>query len=99
MGGLPAGPIDLAEHELSEFDKRVDALLMLLTNAPREAFRIDALRRAIEMYGEEDYESYTYYERWMGAIKRLLVEQEVLSEQEIERKIAEIKARPGGAGA
>lgn len=104
MGGQEAGPIDLTEHALSDFDKHVDAMLMLLIHPNQGAFQVDALRRAIETYGRQDYDTLTYYERWLGAIRKLVVEQDILGEAEIVARIAELKAgdaagSPGSAGA
>lgn len=97
MGGETAGPIDLTEHALSDFDKHVDALLMLLIHPNQGAFKVDALRRAIEEYGRQDYDTLTYYERWLGAIRKLVVEQDILSDAEIEAKIAELAAQDEGS--
>jgi len=93
LGGLPGGPIDRSEHELSLFEQRVDALLMLLVHPERGAFKIDALRRAIEEYNKQDYDSLTYYQRWLGAIRKLVVEQDILTEEEIEAKVTELRAQ------
>ena len=82
LGGLPGGPIDRHEHDLTLYEKRVDALLMLMAGPKREIFRVDALRRAIEEYAQTEYDGLPYYNRWMKAIRNLLVEQEVLSEDE-----------------
>ena len=97
MGGETAGAIDLTEHELSDFDKHVDALLMLLIHPSQGAFKVDALRRAIETYGRMDYDTMTYYERWLGAIRKLVVEQDILSEAEIEARIAALGGKEGGS--
>jgi|TARA_B110000467_G_C18137822_1_gene377023 hypothetical protein len=96
IGGQDAGPIDLSDHALSSFDQRVDAMLMLLVHPNRGAFRVDALRRAIESYRQQDYDSLSYYERWLGAVRKLVVEQDILSEEEIAAKIAELKAQKVG---
>ena len=93
VGGLPGGPIDRAEHELTLYEKRVDALLMLLAGPKNAAFRVDALRRAIEDYAEQEYDNTAYYDRWMRAIRNLLLEQELLTQQEIDDKIADICSR------
>lgn len=100
MGGEEAGPIDMTEHKLSDFDLHVDALMMLLIHPNQGAFRVDALRRTIEEYGRQDYDSKTYYERWLGAISKLVVEQGIVTEAEIEAKLAELSGDGGGgAGA
>ncbi len=93
LGGLPAGPIDRQEHELSLYERRVDALLMLLVGPKRETFRVDALRRMVEEYSQTEYDNLGYYDRWIGAIRNLLVEQEVLGADEIEARLGEIRAR------
>lgn len=93
LGGLPGGPIDRHEHNLTLYEKRVDALLMLLAGPKRGIFRVDALRRAIEEYAQTEYDGLPYYNRWIKAIRNLLVEQEVLSENEIAAKCAEIRER------
>lgn len=97
MGGESAGPIDMAEHDLSDFDKHVDAMLMLLIHPNQGAFKVDALRRAIEEYGRQDYDTLTYYERWLGAIRKLVVEQDILSESEIEARIAALGGGKSGS--
>lgn len=92
MGGLPAGPIDRAEHQLTTFERRVDALMMLMIG-PYGVFRADALRRAIEAYNEDDYDHLAYYEKWVRALRILLVEQGVLSDAEIDARMADIRQR------
>lgn len=98
LGGLPGGPIDRSEHELTMYEKRVDALLMLLVGPKNAAFRVDALRRAIEDYAEQEYDNTAYYDRWMRAIRNLLLEQEILTQAEIDIKAAEICDRLEAAG-
>ncbi len=90
-GGWPeAGPVNRAEHELSFWEKRTDALLVLLSSADQRAIRVDELRRAIESLPLEAYESMSYYERWIGAIETLLIEKNVLTKAEIDRKAEQI---------
>ena len=88
MGGQTAGPMDFREHPHGEFEQRADALIMLLAGGGRRVIRVDELRRAIESL--PDYESLTYYEKWTKAIKLLLVEKGVISEQELADKLAEL---------
>jgi hypothetical protein len=48
-GGWPdAGPINKSEHDLSMWEKRTDALLVLLSSPAKKIIRVDELRRAIE---------------------------------------------------
>jgi Nitrile hydratase beta subunit, N-terminal len=98
MGGLQGGPIDRSEHELTMYEKRVDALLMLLAGPKNVAFRVDALRRAVEDYAEQEYDNTAYYDRWMRAIRNLLLEQEILTQAEIDSKADEICDQLEAAG-
>ena len=94
LGGLDLGPIDRAEHPRTLYEQRVDALVMLLTSPSVGAFKVDALRRAIEEFSRADYEHLPYYDRWMQAIARLLVEQRVLDQAELDARLAAVA---GGA--
>jgi hypothetical protein len=94
-GGWPgAGPINKAEHDLSMWEKRTDALLVLLTSPEKRVIRVDELRRAIESLEPGQYERLSYYERWITAIEALLIEKGILSREEIDRKAEEISAPP-----
>jgi hypothetical protein len=98
VGGLPGPGIDRHEHALTLFQQRVDAILMLLISPKVGAFKVDALRRVIESNSPEDYATLGYYERWIRAVRTLLVEQEVLTDAEIEARIADVRARLAAEG-
>ncbi len=88
IGGRPdAGPIDRAEHELSAWEKRVDALRGAL--GERGLLKADELRRAIESLDPATYERLSYYERWTTAIEKVMVEKGFLTREEIEGKMRE----------
>lgn len=89
VGGLDFGPVDRHEHDLALWEKRVDAMLMLLA-AKKGVFKIDAMRRVIEDYGQQEYDRTTYYEKWIRAIRNLVVEQEVLSKEEVDARVADV---------
>ena len=95
VGGLDFGAIDRSEHPLTTFERRVDALMMLMIG-PSGVFRADALRRAIESYNEADYVNLTYYEKWVRALRILLVEQGVLSDEQIDARIAALRENREG---
>lgn len=88
MGGQTAGPMDFREHPHGEFEGQIDALIMLLAGGGARVIRVDELRRAIESL--PDYASLTYYEKWTKAIKLLLLEKSIISEQELAEKLAEL---------
>ena len=87
IGGLPAGPVCKDEHPSTLHEKRVDALLRLLSGPKLEAFSVDAMRRAIESNTEEDYRNLGYYDKWIRAVRDLVVEQQVLSRDEIDARV------------
>lgn len=97
VGGLDFGPIDRHEHDLALWEKRTDAMLILLATK-KAVFKIDAMRRVIEDYGQQEYDRTTYYEKWIKAIRTLLVEQEVATPEEIDARMAEVAARWRAAG-
>jgi hypothetical protein len=91
MGGQPAGPVEASEHAYALWEKRVDALLVLLTGAKRMS--VDELRRNIEAIGPEAYDRLTYYERWIHSIAQTLIQRGVISIDELGRKMQEIEQR------
>ncbi|MBV8888656.1 MAG: nitrile hydratase subunit beta [Alphaproteobacteria bacterium] len=93
MGGLPAGPVERREHDYALWEKRVDALMTLLSSPRRGLLKVDELRRNIEGLGAAAYESMSYYERWMAAITNILIERGVIGIDELGRKMSEIEAR------
>lgn len=95
LGGMPGEPLDQSEHVLEPWEKRVDAMRMLLGDDKRNILRSDGLRNAIESMGEDIYKELGYYERWMAAITRVLSERNVVSRAELEAKMAEIRERDG----
>ena len=96
MGGLAAGEVDRHEHANAFWEKRVDALMVLLSGADKRLIRVDELRRAIESLGAEAYDAMSYYERWVSAIANLLLEKGVVGRAELEARIAALKARGEG---
>ena len=97
VGGMDFGPIDRHEHDVALWEKRTDAMLILLASR-KGVFTIDAMRRVIEDYGQQEYDRTTYYEKWIRAIRNLLVEQEVVSAAEVDARMATIAQRHREAG-
>lgn len=92
MGGLLDGEIDLDEHDYALWEKRVDAMMMLLTNQ-LQIMTVDQMRKGIEGLPPGAYDSMTYYERWIASISNTLLESGVISAEELGAKMAEIEAR------
>ena len=51
----------------------------------------DQLRRAIESLSQDQYEGLSYYEKWTAAMETLLVEQGVMTTDEIDQKMVELE--------
>ena len=98
MGGLPAGRIEHAEHAHAHWEKRVDALMVLLGSPQRRVVSVDELRRGIEQLGTDAYEAMSYYERWIASITNTLLAKGVISSDELGRRMAEVEAREEDAG-
>jgi len=95
MGGLPAGSVERDEHEPSFAERRVDALMMLLMSPKVGMFNVDEMRRTIESLPPDIYQRHDYYERWLYTIERLLVEKGVLTQAEIEARVATLEKQHG----
>ena len=93
MGGEPAGPVEPTEHDYAPWEKRVDAMLVLLGSPDRQLMRTDELRRNVEALGPDAYERMTYYERWIASIAATMLQRGVFTADELGRKMAEIEAR------
>ncbi len=89
MGGSPGGPIDKHQHEVEDWERLADAVNGALEG--RGLQTTDQHRRAIESLS--NYRDLSYYERWVAATERLLVEKGVLTNEEIDERAAEIERR------
>ena len=89
-GGWPnEDPIDRTEHEMEEGERRVDSLNSVL--GEKGLKNTDQLRRAIESLPIEKYETLSYYEKWTAAMEILLVEQNVMTTEEIDQRMQELE--------
>lgn len=93
MGGLPAGAVERTEHDYALWEKRVDALMMLLSSDDRRLLTVDELRRNIESLGPDAYDRMSYYERWIYAITQTLIQRGVITVDELGRKIKAVQDR------
>lgn len=86
MGGQPAGPLDLREHDLEPWEKKVDAIVRLLL--AKRLMTLDEMRRSIEDLGPGAYDELGYFERWITATANILLAKGVLEVREIGEAIA-----------
>ena len=92
MGGLPAGKVEASEHDYALWEKRVDAMVVLLSDKKRQLMTTDMLRRGIEGLPPDAYDRMSYYERWMHSIMVMMLERGVVSREELEGRMAKVKA-------
>ena len=84
MGGvskLLCEPIDTEPHELTAFDREVDAIRQIL--GAKGVMSVDELRRGIEAIPEAEYHRLGYYERWIRSIADNLMARGVITEDEL----------------
>jgi len=94
VGGLPgAGPINQADHQLSDWEILADAVNQAL--GARGIKRTDEMRRAREEMDSETYRDLNYYERWIASMEAILIEKKILTREEIDCKLAEFEAKWG----
>jgi Nitrile hydratase beta subunit len=89
MGGSPGGSIDRDQHEVEDWERLADAINGAL--GAKGLQTTDQHRRSIESL--EEYRDLSYYERWVAATEKLLVEKGILSGEEIDDRAAEIERR------
>jgi hypothetical protein len=95
MGGLPAGRVEPVEHDYAQWERRVDAMCVLLwgLKGGQRYFTVDEHRRAIESLPPNAYDTMAYYEKWSIALAQCLVQRGVITSAELARKMAEVQAR------
>jgi len=95
MGGLPAGKVERTEHDYAEWERRVDALMVLLSRlrGGRRQMTVDELRKNIEAIPPEDYDRLGYYERWITSLTQTMIQRGVITTEELGRKMEEVAKR------
>ncbi len=95
MGGLPAGKVTPDEHDYAEWERRVDAMMMLLTGVSggKRRMTVDELRKNIESIGPEAYDRMSYYERWVTSLTQTMLQRGLITTDDLTRKMADVEAR------
>ena len=95
MGGLPAGKVERTEHDYADWERRVDALAVLLwgIKGAKKLMTVDELRKNIEALPPDAYEKMSYYERWVKSLSDTLIQRGVISAEELKRKMADVEKR------
>jgi len=90
MGGEQAGPIDTKDHGMKFWQRQANGLRMTIVRS--RLLRLDELRRAAEDLGD-DYYKLSYFERTTSAIRNILLEKGIVTAEELDAKMAEIRRR------
>ena len=92
MGGLPAGRVEPTEHDYAEWERRVDAMAVLLwgLKGTKKLATVDEHRRAIESLPPALYDSLSYYEKWIFALSQCLIARGLITSEELARKMADV---------
>lgn len=91
MGGLPAGKVERSEHGYADWERRVDAMGVVL--GQKRLLTVDERRRAIETLTPQAYDSLRYYERWVIALGQTLIQRGILTSAELAKKMREVEKR------
>jgi nitrile hydratase len=90
LGGMDGfGPITREEDEPvfhDDWERQVAGLFFL--TILKGLYNDDEFRQARERLEPGKYLQYPYYQHWLTAIQRLLIEKGLLTEAEIERRMA-----------
>ena len=85
-GGWPTeAPIDRTEHELTDWEILMDAIVGTLGR--RGVMNVDKLRRGIESMPRAEYDAASYYERWLFSAEAILTEKEILAAGELDARV------------
>lgn len=92
LGGMHGlGPIDPEENEPvfhDEWERRMFAVMIAVFGGGN--YNVDEFRHGIERMHPVDYLGTSYYEHWLASVERLLIEKGVLTEAELEARMAQL---------
>jgi hypothetical protein len=94
-GGLPAGNVEPVEHDYEEWERRVDALMVLCSGirGKRRLLTVDELRKNIEALAPDAYDRLAYYEKWITSLTQSLIQRGVITTAELATKMTEVQKR------
>jgi len=77
--------IDRREHELADWEVLMDSIVGTLGQSG--VMNVDELRRGIESMPRAEYETASYYERWLYSVETILAEKGVLASGELDARL------------
>lgn len=96
MGGLDLGPIEPADHTLTFWEKQIDAIRAVI--GAKGIVTTHENRRTIEQMGHDIYDTLNYYERWTASLQRQMIDKGILTQDEIDQRIAKVRERLAETG-
>jgi hypothetical protein len=94
MGGEPAGRVERDEHDYDEWERRVDAMMVLCSGIKgKKLMSVDELRKNIEALPPEVYDRLEYYEKWITSLGQAMIQRGVITSAELARKMEEVRKR------
>lgn len=90
IGGNKAGRVDTLDHGMKFWERQANGLRSVTQRI--KLVTTDELRRAAEDLGDE-YAKLEYFERTTSALRTVLLEKGLITEQELKAKMAEVRAR------
>jgi len=98
MGGLPAQKVEPTEHDHEEWERRVDALMVLCVGltGKKRVMTVDELRKNIESLPPETYDRTAYYEKWITSLTQTLIQRGVITSAELAKRMREVEERGQG---
>ncbi len=96
VGGLDYGPVEPADHELNFWEKQIDAIRAVIGG--KGIVSTHENRRTIEQLGHDVYDTLNYYERWTASLQRQMIDKGILTQDEIDERVATVRARLAETG-
>jgi len=95
MGGQPAGKVEPTEHDYADWERRIDAMAVILFGVfgSKRRITVDEHRKNIEALPPEAYDKLTYYEKWISALTQTLIQRGIITTEELGRKMEEVAKR------
>src|SRR5262245_33016059 len=90
IGGNAAGPVDPVDHGMRFWERQANGLRSVLTRGRK--ITVDELRRAAEDLGDR-YAKLEYFERTTLALRTVLLEKGLITEESLSAKMAEVRKR------
>ena len=87
LGGVETAKFEPTDHQPTDFDRRVDALVNLLAANDVGLISPDERRLGIEGLSHGEYHSLSYYQRWLSGVTNMLVKKGFLSQAEIDARV------------